>query len=176
VATPAGQPLEALVRDELRGPVSELVRRVVVELVREQLNDGDTGAELREVPPSTNGATSSTKVCRRCGCEKPAEQFARNRRVCKPCRREQGRTWEEKRGARRKQAALDDDEEGPNPRPSPPTSSRRPSPTASSRRGYRLEAGLVARLREERRALIEAAEVELVERDGRIFALRRLPS
>jgi hypothetical protein len=29
--------LEALVKDELRGPVSELVRRVVVELVHEQL-------------------------------------------------------------------------------------------------------------------------------------------
>jgi hypothetical protein len=38
VAAPAGQPLEALVWDELRGPVSELVRKVVVELVREQLN------------------------------------------------------------------------------------------------------------------------------------------
>jgi integrase len=32
VAASAGQPLEALVRDELRGPVSELVRQVVVEL------------------------------------------------------------------------------------------------------------------------------------------------
>jgi hypothetical protein len=31
VAALAGQPLETLVRDELRGPVSELVRQVVVE-------------------------------------------------------------------------------------------------------------------------------------------------
>jgi hypothetical protein len=31
VAAPAGQPLKALVKDELRGPVTELVRRVVVE-------------------------------------------------------------------------------------------------------------------------------------------------
>jgi hypothetical protein len=38
VAAPAGQPLEVLVRDELRGPVSEFVRRVVVEVVREELN------------------------------------------------------------------------------------------------------------------------------------------
>jgi hypothetical protein len=38
VAAPAETPLEQLVRDELRGPVSELVRQVVVELVREQLN------------------------------------------------------------------------------------------------------------------------------------------
>jgi hypothetical protein len=30
--------------------------------------------------------------------------------------------------------------------------------------------------REERRAMIEAAEVELVERDGRVWTLRRLPS
>jgi hypothetical protein len=37
VAAPP-ETLKALVRDELRGPVSELVRQVVVELVREQLN------------------------------------------------------------------------------------------------------------------------------------------
>jgi hypothetical protein len=30
--------------------------------------------------------------------------------------------------------------------------------------------------REERRAMIEAAEVELVERDGRVFEYGRLPS
>jgi hypothetical protein len=47
-----------------------------------------------------------------------------------------------------------------------------PSNTAPRLHGYRI----VARLREERRALIEAAEVELVERDGRVFELRRLPS
>jgi hypothetical protein len=34
----AGATLEALVKDELRGPVSELVRRLAVELVHEQLN------------------------------------------------------------------------------------------------------------------------------------------
>ena len=41
VGTPAGQPLEALVRDELRGPVSDLVRRLVPELVGEALNGSD---------------------------------------------------------------------------------------------------------------------------------------
>jgi hypothetical protein len=51
-----------------------------------------------------------------------------------------------------------------------------PSSTAPRRHGYRIEAGIVGRLREERRALIAAAEVELVERDGRVFELRRLPS
>jgi hypothetical protein len=30
--------------------------------------------------------------------------------------------------------------------------------------------------REERRAMVEAAEAELVERDGRVWTLRRLPS
>jgi hypothetical protein len=51
-----------------------------------------------------------------------------------------------------------------------------PSRPAPRRNGYRIEAGIVGRLREERRAMIEAAEVELIERDGRIFELRRLPS
>jgi hypothetical protein len=51
-----------------------------------------------------------------------------------------------------------------------------PTATAPKRHGYRLEAAIVGRLRDERRALIEAAQVELVERDGRIFELRRLPS
>jgi hypothetical protein len=151
VTAPAGQPLEALVRDELRGPVSELVRRVVVELVHDQLSGGHTGLDLREVQPATNSATPSTKGCRTCGREKPADQFARNRRVCKPCRREQGRSWEEKRVARRKQAALDDDEEAPQPETlasdvEPQTA------VAPRRRGYRLEAGIIGKLREERRA------------------------
>jgi hypothetical protein len=51
-----------------------------------------------------------------------------------------------------------------------------PSRAAPRRNGYRIEAGIVGRLHEERRALIEAAEVELVERDGRVYELRRLPS
>jgi hypothetical protein len=110
VAAPP-QTLEALVRDELRGPVSELVRQVVVELVREQLNGA---APAPEAASSANGAVPSTKVCRTCGDEKPAGEFAHNRRVCKSCRREQGRTWEEARVARRRvEAAPDDDEEGP---------------------------------------------------------------
>jgi hypothetical protein len=51
-----------------------------------------------------------------------------------------------------------------------------PATAAPRRSGYRLRAGIYARLAEERRALIEAAEVELVERDGRVWTLRRLPS
>jgi hypothetical protein len=46
VAAPE-QTLEALVRDELRGPVSELVRRVVVELVHEQLNGSGPGSSAQ---------------------------------------------------------------------------------------------------------------------------------
>jgi hypothetical protein len=63
-------------------------------------------------------------------------------------------------------------------RRSPTRSLRVPAPprAAPRRNGYRIEAGIVGRLREERRALIEAANVELVERDGRAFELRRLPS
>jgi hypothetical protein len=51
----------------------------------------------------------------------------------------------------------------------------RTSPGAEAN-GYRLETGIVGRLREERRATIEATQVELVERDGRVWQLRRLPS
>jgi hypothetical protein len=114
VAAPAPTS-EVLVRDELRGPVSDLVRRVVVELVREQLNGAASVAT--EAPQNTNGAT---KTCRTCGIEKPADQFAANRRVCKSCRREQNHVWEAERVERRREqrthasgAAPDDDEGGP---------------------------------------------------------------
>jgi hypothetical protein len=51
VVAPAEQPLAELVKDELRGPVSELVRQVVVELVREQLN-GDLQAAAEKAVSS----------------------------------------------------------------------------------------------------------------------------
>jgi hypothetical protein len=38
-----------------------------------------------------------------------------------------------------------------------------------------IEAGIVGRLREERRALIDAAPATLEERDGRTWLVRRLP-
>jgi hypothetical protein len=113
VAAPAEASLEALVRNELRGPVSELVRRLVVELVREQLN-GQVPAPVET--KAANGATPATKTCRTCGREKPASEFAANRRVCKPCRREQNHAWEAERVERRReQGAAPDDEEGPLP-------------------------------------------------------------
>jgi hypothetical protein len=119
VAAPP-QTLEALVKDELRGPVREIVRRLVPELVAETLN-GVAAAPVEVEPASTaNGATPAAKVCRSCGVEKSADQFGKGRRVCKACRREQGRAWEDARAARRREqrthapaAALDDDEEGP---------------------------------------------------------------
>jgi hypothetical protein len=112
VAAPSQQ-LEALVKDELRGPVRELVRRFVRELVREELNG--TAAI-----PQENGAAPPTKECRVCGETKLATEFGKNRRVCKPCRREQGRSWEEGRVVRRREqrsraagATESDDEEDP---------------------------------------------------------------
>jgi hypothetical protein len=45
----ASDSLEQIIRDELRAPVSELVRQVVIELVREQLNGA---AEVQEKTPS----------------------------------------------------------------------------------------------------------------------------
>jgi hypothetical protein len=82
VAAPP-QTLEALVRNELRGPVSELVRQVVVELVREQLN----GAALASVEtPAVNDAAPLTRVCKTCGRELPLDRFAPNRHECKSCR------------------------------------------------------------------------------------------
>ncbi len=54
--------------------------------------------------------------------EKPADQFALNRRVCKSCRREQNQVWEAERVERRREqhtyapgVVPDDDEEGPQP-------------------------------------------------------------
>jgi hypothetical protein len=86
VAASAGQPLEALVKDKLRGPVSELVRRVVVELVHEQLNGYGPAPVETEVTPSANGAAPSTKVCTLCGETKPSSAFNAGRRQCRKCR------------------------------------------------------------------------------------------
>jgi hypothetical protein len=107
VAAPP-QTLEALVRDELRAPIQEIVRRLVPELVAEALLNG----AAPQAADTTETQAPSTKVCRTCGREKPADQFAPNRRVCKVCRREQGRSWEEQRVARRRMQ-VDDDEEEP---------------------------------------------------------------
>jgi hypothetical protein len=62
------------------------------------------------------------------------------------------------------------------PRRSRPRSLPVPTATAPRRNGYRLRGRIFDELAAERRRMIEAADVELVERDGRVWQLRRLPS
>jgi hypothetical protein len=107
VAAPAGAPLEALVKDELRGPVTELVRRVVVELVHEQLN-GTAPAPVETTAAS--GSAPSTKVCRICGETKPASAFETGRLQCRACR---GRRYPRNGRARGTVTAPVVDEEPP---------------------------------------------------------------
>jgi hypothetical protein len=85
----AGQDLAELVRDELREPVAQLVRDVVVALVREELSNGAAPALVKaEIESSTNGATSTaTKVCKTCSRELPEAAFEPHRRECRQCRR-----------------------------------------------------------------------------------------
>jgi hypothetical protein len=116
--TVAPEPLEALVRDELRGPVSELVRRVVVELVREQLNGAtpslgptaetavsgpENGQELRRRPGLTPKPAPVERRCNRCGETKLAGEYAPGRGTCRSCRRAQQREHD-------RRAALADEE------------------------------------------------------------------
>ena len=85
----SGQTLEALVRDELRGPVSELVRQVVVELVREQLNGS--------AEPSTNGtATPALRHCNGCDRDLPTDAFSPRHYRCRECRNRANRAREER--------------------------------------------------------------------------------
>lgn len=118
--------LEALVRDELRGPVSELVRRLIPQLVAEALTNGagepgtETPPRRSELPPqamralaaipeppqASTGAT--TKTCRICNETKPAGKFDRGRLVCRACRSRQERE-------RQVQRQASDDEEPPRP-------------------------------------------------------------
>jgi hypothetical protein len=111
VAAPE-QTLEALVKDELRGPVSELVRRLVPELVREQLS-GYAGAH--QLPQeATNGSTAtadppraveaSTRHCKGCDRELALDQFSPGHYRCRECRRREQR----ERDARRREASEDE--------------------------------------------------------------------
>jgi hypothetical protein len=108
VAAPP-QTLEALVRDELRGPVQEIVRRLVPELVAEALN-GATPAPIET--KTANGATETppTKVCRICGETKPASAFEAGRHQCRACR---GRRYPRNGRARGTVTAPVVDEEPP---------------------------------------------------------------
>jgi hypothetical protein len=113
VAAQAEAPLEQLVRDELRGPVSELVRRVVLELVREQLNGSDPGpsaqtaVEIAQEPRLRPGPKPKSppieRRCNRCGETKPAGEYGQGRGTCRSCRRAQQREHD-------RRAALADEE------------------------------------------------------------------
>jgi hypothetical protein len=123
VAAPAE--LEEIVRDELRQPIEQLVRQVVVELVREQLNgaapglgpptetavDGPENAQQARNGPSRISDTPQTssvlKTCRVCGEQKPARAFERGHRQCRQCRRAAERRSRERRTAARATAKAD---------------------------------------------------------------------
>jgi hypothetical protein len=126
--------LEALVRDELRGPVSELVRQVVVELVREQVNGaGPASVET----PVVNGAAPAMRVCKTCARELPLDRFAPNRHECKSCRNARYPRHRRARGtAQASTAVVVVDEE-------PPRIGA--AERAPRRSGYRLEARIVGR-------------------------------
>jgi hypothetical protein len=124
VAAPAGQPLEALVRDELRGPVSELVERVARELVRKRLNGAasslgpsaetavsgpENAQEPRLRPGPKPKPAPAERRCNRCGETKPAGEYAKDRGTCRSCRRAQQHEHD-------RRAALAEDEE-PHPAP-----------------------------------------------------------
>jgi hypothetical protein len=169
VAASAGQPLEALVRDELRGPVSELVRQVVVELVREQLNGAapslglprkpvsgpENAQEPRLRPGPKPKPAPAERRCNRCGETKQAGEYAPGRGTCRSCRRAQQREHD-------RRAALAADEE--------------PHPASSPQQGRRSQRRLESDRywNERRRALIEGARVTTEERDGREYVVRHL--
>jgi hypothetical protein len=116
-ASPAS--LEALVRDELRGPVSELVEQVVRELVRERLNGSGPGPSAQTAvngPENGQGPrlrsgpkpkpAPAERRCNRCGETKPAIEYGRGRGTCRSCRRQQQREHD-------RRAALAEAEEPP---------------------------------------------------------------
>jgi hypothetical protein len=169
VAASAGQPLEALVRDELRGPVSELVRRVVLELVREQLNGAasslgltaetavsgpENAQEPRLRPGPKPKSAPAERHCNRCGEMKAAGEYGRGRGTCRSCRRTQQREHD-------RRAALADEE---------------PHPAPGSQDGHKSQRRLDSDRywNERRRSLIEEARVSIEERDGREYVVRHL--
>jgi integrase-like protein len=115
VATPE-QSLEALVKDELRGPVSELGRRLVPELVAEALNGAAAGAEMplsgSLVPPATTKASDATpdppptKRCNGCNRDLRASAFSPKHYRCRECRRREWREGEQRRWAEAEEPAA----------------------------------------------------------------------
>ena len=104
--SPVTEPtLETLIRDELRAPIAQLVREVVIELVHAELN-GHADSESQRLTPSSlsargttqerrNGkrrtptkgnSTAELQECRRCHERKPPAAFEGTRRTCRRCR------------------------------------------------------------------------------------------
>ncbi len=140
--------LEQLVRDELRVPVAELVRRLVPELVAEALN----GAASTSADATRGTARAETKLCNLCDVSKPLFEFDPGRRQCKACRRDAV-----KRRARERRTTPADEE-----------------PHQAPRQVHEGRPGEHRRMtdeffRERRRELIEQAPVTTEERDGRTF-------
>jgi hypothetical protein len=120
VAAPPPETLEALVRDELRAPVARLVRKLIPELVAEELNDAASAevgppteglseprptpqerrAEEGKAPAYPQAAETPTKVCSLCGKAKPLDAFGQGRAQCRSCRSEvEGRRARERKRA-----------------------------------------------------------------------------
>jgi hypothetical protein len=111
VAAPAD--LEALVRAELREPIAALVRRLVPELVAEQVNGHANGAQVvpaaperpQEAPSATEGSPirgetlEGLRACSTCGEPKPPGEFSPGHYACKACRRPQERERARRRAA-----------------------------------------------------------------------------
>jgi hypothetical protein len=106
--------LEEIVRAELREPAVEIVRRLVLDLAREELDriaaslngKPEPRADLllrgspapqdepRALPPTSDlppSPAASSRLCRLCGQLKPPSDFERGRHQCRACRREGAR-------------------------------------------------------------------------------------
>ena len=115
------------IREELRPAVAEIVRRIVLDLAREEL--GRLAASLNGRPPppleiavavhepqeppralaegsaTLPAATATTRRrCSACGVEKPARAFERGRGQCRACRHEAARRRYHDRQARARAA------------------------------------------------------------------------
>jgi hypothetical protein len=160
----------SLHRDQLVQLVDEELDRQLGELIEQRLRDrvGDHDQE----PPVGNGATLATEpavlACARCG----QEPRLPGRTIGQRCKSSGDLARKRERRTRAEAAA------GEEPRPAqaaPPAEVERPARRRrSGLRGPRSEYD--RRTAEECRALIAKAPVELIERDGRTFTLRRLPS
>lgn len=74
MGAPAVQTLEALVRDELREPIAQLVRRLVPELVGQELEQLAASNGVTTAPVDVASVPATTKVCRACGQQKAIDQ------------------------------------------------------------------------------------------------------